>query len=304
MRIELPLIKLEFTFKAVDEINFPFYSGSALRGVFGSTLRKVCCLSGKPECDGCGLRATCPYSIIFETQSRENGRSVNPYVIEPQLNQNRTIKPGETFTFSQIIFGDCIKSLSFILLSWVRGMQFGIGKSKSKAELISVYQKHPYGDKYIYGQEEDTLQPLNPTYILDVPENRSNIKLHIQTPLRIQRDKHPIVPDSLTIGDFASSLIRRVELLYSFHTSMPSFMNNKYELLEQAKKLQEVSRNLKWQDWTRWSGRQKTHIALGGVIGEWEFSGDLSNLLPLFYAGELLHLGKSTVMGLGKYVIE
>ena len=304
MRIELPLIKLEFTFRAIDEIVLPYYAGSALRGVFGSTLRNVCCLSGKKDCTGCGLRSTCPYSVIFESQSGEIGRSVNPYVIEPPLNENRTIKPGEIFRFSQIIFGDSIKSLSFILLSWTKGMQFGMGKSRSKAELVSVYQKHPSGDIYIYGEDEDLMQPINPVHTIDIPAATNSITLHIQTPLRIHRDGHPIKPDDLTVGDFVSSLIRRTELLYKGHTQQKCFMEDKVKLLEQAKQLEEVTRDLKWQDWTRWSGRQQTHIALGGVVGKWTISGDLQKLLPLFCAGELLHLGKSTVMGLGKYVIE
>lgn len=303
MNIELPLVKLEFTFKAEQDILLPYYAGSAFRGVFGSSLRKISCLSGKDNCHACSLMKTCPYAVIFESQEGLAGRTVNPYIIEPTLRENRLIKAGEEFSFTQILFGDCIKSLSFVLLAWSKGMQFGMGKNRSKATLISVIQKHTHGDRYIYGFDEDEIQPVNPIHVVEVPETADELRIKIQTPLRIHREKHPIKPDDLTIGDFTASLLRRIELLYAGHTQTPSFMTDKAELLKQAKLLVEEKRELKWQDWTRWSGRQQTHIALGGVVGEWCFKGDLTNLLPIYYAGEVLHLGKSTVMGLGKYVI-
>lgn len=303
MNLELPIIKLEFTFKAEQDIILPKYAGSALRGVFGSSLRRVSCLARKKSCLDCSLAKTCPYATIFESQEGLIGRSVNPYIIEPNLDLPQKILKGEEFSFNQILFGDSVKSLSFILLAWIKGFQHGISKEKSKATLIKVIQKHPLGDRYIYGNEEDEIQPIEYAFPLNIPTNQSNLTLKIETPLRIHKNKHPIKPQDIQIGDIVSSLIRRIELLYTGHTNLACFLKDKKQLLEQAKELSILKKELFWKDWTRWSGRQQTHISLGGVIGEITLSGNLIDLLPLFYAGELLHLGKSTVMGLGKYTI-
>jgi len=58
---------------------------------------------------------------------------------------------------------------------------------------------------------------------------------------------------------------------------------------------------LQWKDWTRFSSRQDQEMTLGGVIGEWTLSGDLEELLPWFWLGQWLHVGKNATMGMGKY---
>ncbi|MBQ4084423.1 MAG: hypothetical protein IJC30_02045, partial [Alphaproteobacteria bacterium] len=261
MKLDLPLVKLEFTFKANQDIYLPKYAGSALRGVFGSSLRRICCLSGKPTCTDCALKKTCPYASIFESQEGLIGRSVNPYIIEPNLEQTRKILKDEEFSFTQIFFGDCIKSLSFILLAWTKGMKRGISKEKATADLVKVIQKHPDGDRFIYDISEAELQTPIEIFPLKVPENRNEITIHIETPLRIHKDKHPLKPEEVMPGDIVSSLIRRIELLYTGHTSMESFVTDKKTLLEKAKSLNVLKKDFKWQDWTRWSGRQQKHIS-------------------------------------------
>lgn len=302
MKIELPCVKLKFTFRMEEELVLPFYAGSAFRGVFGSSLRRLCCLSGKKTCDGCGLTSSCPYAVVFESKEGVIGRPTNPYVIEPPLLKERVVKKGETLVFHQILFGDAVQKLSFILLAWSRGFRFGMGVNRAKAVLEAVHQVLPSEEVYIYGQEDDSMYPVEPIYPLEIPE-REDISLSIQTPMRIQRNHHPIVPADLTFCDFISSLSRRIELLYEGHTKMPHFVADRKRLIELASSAQEELRDLRWWDWTRWSGRQQTHIALGGVVGEWRLKGVAPELLPMLYAGEILHLGKSTVMGMGKYVI-
>ena len=60
-------------------------------------------------------------------------------------------------------------------------------------------------------------------------------------------------------------------------------------------------RRLQWRDWTRFSSRQQREMTLGGVIGEWKLAGDLDDLLPWFWLGQWLHVGKNTTMGMGMY---
>jgi hypothetical protein len=60
-------------------------------------------------------------------------------------------------------------------------------------------------------------------------------------------------------------------------------------------------RALRWQDWTRFSSRQQQEMTLGGVIGDWTLRGDLKELLPWFWLGQWLHVGKNATMGMGRY---
>ena len=45
-------------------------------------------------------------------------------------------------------------------------------------------------------------------------------------------------------------------------------------------------------------------MALGGVVGEAIFEGELDPFLPFLCWGELINAGKGTTFGLGRYRIE
>ncbi len=60
---------------------------------------------------------------------------------------------------------------------------------------------------------------------------------------------------------------------------------------------------LRWFDWARYSSRQKTRISLGGVVGTFTLRGDLTPLTSYLIAGRDFHVGKSAVLGMGKYEI-
>jgi CRISPR/Cas system endoribonuclease Cas6 (RAMP superfamily) len=42
----------------------------------------------------------------------------------------------------------------------------------------------------------------------------------------------------------------------------------------------------------------------GGFVGDATFEGDLAEFLPALRLGELVHVGKGTTFGLGKYRLE
>ena len=42
-------------------------------------------------------------------------------------------------------------------------------------------------------------------------------------------------------------------------------------------------------------------MKMGGFVGEITFEGDIEPFMPILKAGEVLHVGKGTGFGLGKY---
>jgi hypothetical protein len=57
------------------------------------------------------------------------------------------------------------------------------------------------------------------------------------------------------------------------------------------------------RQWEWYSGRQKIRVKMGGFAGEISFEGEVGPFMPLICAGEVLHTGKGTGFGLGKYGI-
>ena len=70
-----------------------------------------------------------------------------------------------------------------------------------------------------------------------------------------------------------------------------------------ASKIKVKERNTKWHDWERYSARQDTRMKMGGFIGNISFEGDLGEFMPFIKTGEIIHVGKGTSFGLGKYEI-
>jgi CRISPR/Cas system endoribonuclease Cas6 (RAMP superfamily) len=102
---------------------------------------------------------------------------------------------------------------------------------------------------------------------------------------------------------FIRNLLRRLSLLYYFHCGGdPSEWDFK-GIIEKAKEIKVIKKGLRWYDWERYSGRQDTRMKMGGFVGEITFGGDIRPFMPLIRAGEVLHVGKGTAFGLGKYKI-
>jgi len=45
-------------------------------------------------------------------------------------------------------------------------------------------------------------------------------------------------------------------------------------------------------------------MLLGGLLGNFEVQGKFRELLPYLYLGEIIHVGKSTSFGFGKYQMQ
>jgi hypothetical protein len=75
------------------------------------------------------------------------------------------------------------------------------------------------------------------------------------------------------------------------------------DLVRRAEQIRTTHMNVRWADWGRTSTRQKQDVKLGGVIGEAEYRGDFTGLLPLILLGSLTHIGKAVTFGHGRFVV-
>lgn len=99
-------------------------------------------------------------------------------------------------------------------------------------------------------------------------------------------------------------MIARVNLLSGAYHGGPVIEHEaKQALLEQAKEVTVRSHDLLWDDWARYSGRQKEWMQFGGLLGSVTYEGELSPFMPWLALGEWLHVGGKTSFGLGKYRI-
>jgi hypothetical protein len=147
--VQIQTASFTFHTRALEPLILPSYKGSALRGGFGSTFRRVVCALRKNDCRDCLLRDKCVYSYVFETPlppdtriMRKYKSAPHPFVIEPPPEKRMGYKPGDEIRFGLILIGRAIDYMPYFIYTFDELGRTGIGKGRGKYELISVTDKN------------------------------------------------------------------------------------------------------------------------------------------------------------------
>lgn len=280
------------TLHANRSVHWPHFAGSRIRGAFGRALRLTACITGKPDCNGCAMRAHCAYGAVFDPvppshplhPSFQNG--LPAYIVQlPPLGAQQ-LYPGDSAEFS---------------LRLLPG-------TKQHHNLIEQVLRNAV-NQHLFRPGDCTLQKIERTTLI-APEEPSDMSssaltgIDIQwvTPVRLQHQGKPLFrPQDLSADTLASAAWRRYLQWCQFTRQSPSSIQ---PYLDAAKTCALETRNLQWHDISRYSNTQQRHLPLGGLIGAAHLTGPdqaLKAMLPALRLGELLHIGKETVFGLGRY---
>ncbi len=320
-----------FSLGAKEILLLPSYKGSTLRGGFGNAFRRVVCALRKTDCTECILKEKCVYSYVFETPPPSDTEIMtkytnapHPFVIEPPAEKRQAYKPGDEIAFGLTLIGRAIDYLPYFIYTFDELGKIGIGKDRGKYELNTV-RKNPTLEKggkggfseknneTIYSSETKTLKQFTPS-VLNLESVMSNpdfgvlnleseiLNLNFVTPTRIIYDSHLTL--DLEFHMLIRQLLRRISLLGYFHCSLDPSEIDFRGIIRKAKDVKVVKRGLRWFDWERYSARQDSRMKMGGFVGEITFEGDIKPFMPFIKAGEVLHVGKGTSFGLGKYDIK
>jgi hypothetical protein len=127
------------------------------------------------------------------------------------------------------------------------------------------------------------------------------VTLAFVTPTRLRQAADLVArPDFATL---ATALLRRVSVLAETHCGGKADLDAR-AILDAATSVRVEKSELRWHDWERYSARQQTRMSLGGFVGPVTFVGSLTPWWALLKIGEVLHVGKGTAFGLGKYRIQ
>ncbi|SFM73895.1 CRISPR system precrRNA processing endoribonuclease RAMP protein Cas6 [Thermodesulforhabdus norvegica] len=314
-RFDLPFTILEVKCLARDRIELPPFQGSTLRGALGVALKRVCCTLRRQSCETCPLQVSCVYVYFFETPLLASGpdgaryrRAPHPFVFRVDVNREPlVIQPGETLTFGLTVMGRALNWLPYVAAAIEQMRRIGIGRGRGTFELVRISSVDPAGSVLEVIYEDGSLRfPERPLSLKSLkindrsPSNRFSI--HFVTPLRLRyRQKLVDKPDfHIIIGN----LLQRVHLLCRIHGDAPDAYPEVEEMLTMARDVTIVDMRARWYDWQRYSHRQRQKMRLGGIIGSVTYEGDPTPFEPYLTAGSVLHIGKNTGFGLGRYTWE
>lgn len=306
----LSLARYCFTFRITKALRLPDYAGSALRGAFGHALMQLSGISKEDILRKAPFFLQSPYAHIFEPQSAPAENILLkgmqnlpvPYVIEPPLVAAKTWQPGELLHFELVLSEPALAYLSTIILAWRRAFLRGIGKGDGTAELVKVELLPPVAEPCcIYNQYSPQISHHSTHLVMPVYSQPQSVYLHLQTPLQLQQKGVILGVRDINASIFLRHLIRRVTTLLQPYSSL-YWPLEKIRAMNALADLVQDEHQLTWQEWERYSSRQKKVMKLNGLIGYWYLKDVAAELLPFIYLGQWLHVGKETSFGLGKYV--
>lgn len=316
------IARFSFELEAIDPISLPSYKGSTFRGGFGHAFKNTVCALRRQDCESCLLKEKCAYSYVFETPPpadsaimRKYPRAPHPFVLEPPGEERRLYRPGEPITFGLTLIGRAIEYLPYFIYSFDLLGQMGIGKGKGKFTLNGVEALIPVpapgtgakggeDSSPIYEGKSKKLEmaPFSVTWenLIQEAPPADRVTISFRTPTRIRYNGHYTL--ELEFHILIRNLLRRISTLSYFHCGKSLEVNFR-SLIDRAKGVVSDKRDLRWHDWERYSGRQGTHLKMGGFVGSVSFGGDMEPFWPFLILGQAIHVGKGTAFGLGRYEI-
>ena len=293
-----------------EHCKLPRFKGSTLRGAFGHSFRRLHCSENCSDCSACSLKERCVYAYIFETPPpsgvkmlKKYPHAPHPFIIEPPLEEKREYHPGEELSYRLILLGKAIKYVPHFIYAFEEMSKRGLGYKRSSFHLARVYSTNSLGSRLVYSYQDRIVREEKIFYnelVFPIPSSLpERLKILFITPTRlIYNSRLSRVPEFHIL---VRSLLRRLSLLSYYHSRGEFTELDFKSLIDSSLRVKFLSSKVKWQSWERYSNRQKRKINMGGFIGEAVYSKGWQNFYQLLKIGEIIHIGKGAVFGLGKY---
>ncbi len=332
-RIRWTQITLHF---AVEKpVKLPPFAGSTIRGALGWALRDVLCGERTACAIECLHPRTCVYHELFERTRDENGSGRNtpkPYLIDAPVpaeleriiaggpvtapyrqspsgrngaapllanDHNMLLPSGAGLPVVLTLFGPLVGAACTIVSGLARrAVDCGGGRLR----LIAAVDSWRAG-RSLYSESSPSLPvaaPQTRTFgsLLDAaPPRVRALRLMVHSPARI-RGGDDVCYDPRRFGEafFQHVLVRAIAL-------HDAFCSPGGERLPRMDAPSGLAHLVGWRAFRyvlpRYSNRQRARMRFDGLVGMWDFIGDLAPLAPLARIAEALHVGQKATFGMG-----
>ncbi len=314
---KLIISRSRFTLKTTRPIALSDFAGSTLRGAFGIMFRKIVCAQRHlVSCRECYLKNSCAYSVIFEPRSRPDS---NYFPRNQQLpssflfyikEDEKDFNVGEEFNLVLTLIGKASEYFPYFLIVLQElGMQgFGLRDDKGKRgsyEIVEITDELATEQKIVFsGGSNEAMPPLYKKKLGDMFRPAKDIflmKVHFITPLRVKWRGH--LSSDIQFHILFRNALRRLSALYYLSENIPLQLDYR-SLISKSENIETLQAELGWNEFTRYSNRQKERMKLGGVTGWAIYQGEISPFYPFLKAAELTAVGKGTTFGFGRIALE
>lgn len=295
--LALDVMNVVFVFEVDEPQNLPRYLFSSVRGAWGAALKRISCVSrGRKTCLECPFHWDCAYGYLFETPRPQDSERMKlyPYVPHPFAVAPPYPPPYESpLEIEFTLVGRGIDFFPHVVLAMESTGKKGLGPKRVPMRLASIREE----GRELLRKGEILLPLVKSNY--EVREAKE-VEATFVTPTKLKFCEREVVPHSLEFHIFLRNLLRRVSSLCYFHGGKELEADFK-GFIEAAKRIEIGERKLEWVSFRRRSSRTGQAFRLSGFTGKVVFHGDITPFTPFMELGSLVHVGKSTGFGLGKY---
>lgn len=306
--LNIRYVKLHFYLEIIEDCTLPCSKAPAIRGGMGEMLLRANCIKDR-QCESCDFFSEClvqrtMYSQIENVPEFMNATDSVGYVID--CNDFREhFDAGDILRFDLTLFGKTIVYFNQYMQALFDLGQNGLGKDKGRFIIDRVtnsenqnilYENDIYMSKYnvktlreyvSYRRNQLTTQEIE------------NI-IEFQSPVTIKYHGefiHEFDIDAITV-----SLLRRLYILGCFEGLSVEACNSQWwedykNTYDSPKIINGISKPVTVK---RYSTRKDQKIALKGIKGYMKIDKIQNEMLDLYLAAEIVHIGKSTSFGFGK----
>jgi len=255
-----------------------YFIGSMIRGAMGYALKKVTCINPSYKCEGCFARTSCLYYNFYEEKN-----SFHNYRFEIELGSGK-------FDFELYLFNNACDGLPYILSALHKILtENGLTKNNYCFNNFSIQVNN---QNVFDGAEFKSLDIAQKEFKID--SYCPNIKIKLLTPLRIKKN-NKFLREDIEVEDILRSIHQKQQ---EFETGEKAFK------LDYTPSYKTTVKVLEYKPLLRRSTRQNKSMKMDGMVGEIVILGIDKRSYELLKLGEIIGVGKQTVMGLGQILVE
>jgi hypothetical protein len=317
-----------FTIAPVQALEVPAINkGNMLRGGFGHAFRRLCCVPQCKDAKTCPLATSCPYKAVFEPSPppdadrlSKNQDIPRPFVFRAPLTLQTRFEPGQRFEFGLVLIGHALDFLPYFVLSFRELAADSLGLNRARCSLERVEQVKAFSNgsglpdcesDVIYTADDQLFRAAEVASadewimgrfhnVSDFERTGASQRLTIRflTPTFLRADGEVIHRPEF--HHVFKRLRDRINALSTFFGDGPLDVDFP-ELGRRAETVRTIVCDMKWIERFRTSSKTRQRHELSGFVGEATYEGYLTEFLPWLVLAELVHVGKHTAWGNGRY---
>jgi hypothetical protein len=335
MLAHLPLTRLHLDLQTSETTPVPAYKGDMLRMALLWWLSEYWCPLPERCRHGCRRPDVCMYGRLCEPPVDPAwprkilhlmGDAAPPaYALWDLGDRRRELAAGSQWSFELTLVGElALTQIPAIVAAVQQGAEQGMGRVRLRSRLRQVRTVHqplegveqaqvladeqPHDNEKVLTWQSYRLEELTLAYAQAQRWIRAQsapiraISLRYLSPVKIkERGRWVEEPQFRAV---MRALVRRLRLLSVVHGTGEWPHAEWGPLLDLAETVQLEHDDTSYSGYTRYSKRAGRQEIEGFVGQAWYRGEDLRALLPALWLGQWLHIGKSYVLGNGRYVVE